>query len=74
MALKVRGACEVKPMSGGGQLEEGHSPSALGLWMRTLQEGWRRIRLQMKGRSMSRAVGGAVRASRDRRLANAATR
>jgi len=44
------------------------------LWMRTLHEGCRRMRLQMNGRSMRRAVGGAVRDRRARRFTNAATR
>lgn len=46
----------------------------LGLCTSTLHEGCLRKRLQMKGMTMSRASGGAVRASRERRFINAATR
>lgn len=48
--------------------------AALGLCMRTLQEGCLRMRLQIKGSTISRAVGGAVKVRRDSRLTNAATR
>lgn len=51
-----------------------HSPGPLGRCTRTRQAGCLRSRLHMKGRTMSRASGGAVRARRDRRLAKAATR
>lgn len=50
------------------------SPGPWGRCTRTRQAGCLRSRLQMKGRAMSRASGGAVRAKRARRLAKAATR
>lgn len=51
-----------------------HSPGPRGRCTRTRQAGCLRSRLQMKGRTMSRASGGAVRARRARRLVKAATR